>query len=435
MTTPDNRVINYFYNSANRLSQIGTPQGNFIYSYDLAGRRTGLTYPNGVTTTYNYNPAGYLTNLLAQKTPSTVNSFTYTHDAVGNRLSMSDLTGLHTYQYDQIYQLLQAVHPNIPTEQFSYDPVGNRINADFNEVDGFKVNTTYTFDYENKLTRVQYSGMDTQYKYDPLGRRIEKNINGQVIQYVYDGDNILNEYDGAGNIKSKYVFNLAIDDPLSVEQGGSVYYYHKDGLGSVTELTNSTGSVVKTYRYNSYGETSSQTGSLIQPFTFTGREYDPETGLYYYRARYYDPAAGIFIGKDPIGFESGDGNLFRYVKNNPINFTDALGLYPGPCGNKNHTWVPDHPLFIFDFTEPCKSHDKCYDCEGAGKGKSKVQCDLEFLWNMTRVCLKYSILRSISSLSLVTPTLCLETALIYYYAVIIGGSDDFTKARGNCCSK
>jgi RHS repeat-associated protein len=351
MTSPDGRVINYTYDLGSRLSQIVSSQGAYGFSYDSAGRRTGLTYPNGVTTAYTYNSVNYLTNLLAQKPPITVDSFVYTHDAVGNRLSMTDLAGLHTYQYDPLYQILQAVHPLPPTEQFSYDPVGNRSGTtvdsnnalledsdylyayDYNDnlVQKTKKSnneiTTYSYDYENRLKRVQYPNMDAQYKYDPLGRRIEKNVNGTITRYFYDGDNTVTAYDGTGNVKSKYLFNLSIDDPLSIEQDGNVYYYHKDGLSSITELTNSAGNVVKTYRYDSFGNIYSQSGTLDQPFTFTGREYDSESGLYYYRARYYDSKAGRFIGKDPIGFGGGDVNWFRYVQNNPLNSNDPFGLY------------------------------------------------------------------------------------------------------------
>ncbi|MBI5603752.1 MAG: RHS repeat protein [Deltaproteobacteria bacterium] len=366
MAAPDGRIINYGYDSGNRLSQIISERGIFGFSYDLAGKRTGMIYPNGVTTTYNYNPASYLTDLLVRKSQSTVNSFSYTHDAVGNRLSMADLTGLHTYQYDPIYQLIQAVHSNIPTEQFSYDPVGNRLDAAFDEVGGLKANTQYTYDYENRLTRVQYPGMDARYKYDPLGRRIEKNVNGQITRYVYDGDNMIAEYDGTGVVKSKYLFNLAIDDPLSVEQSGSVYYYHKDGLGSVTELTNSGGNIAKAYRYNSFGEIYSQSGSLTQPFTFTGREYDSESGLYYYRARYYDPSAGIFIGKDPIGFEGGDGNLFRYVGNNPINDVDAMGLAIWICSRKTKFGIGNHAYLWNDKNNSCCGMGSTETCKEKG---------------------------------------------------------------------
>jgi RHS repeat-associated protein len=111
-----------------------------------------------------------------------------------------------------------------------------------------------------------------------------------------------------------------------MEQATGSSFYHKDGLGSISDLTNTSGSAVKNYRYRSFGEIYSETGTLEQPFTFTGREYDPESGLYYYRARYYDPRAGRFLTKDPIGFLGGDVNLYRYVGNNPVNFTDPRGM-------------------------------------------------------------------------------------------------------------
>jgi RHS repeat-associated protein len=99
-------------------------------------------------------------------------------------------------------------------------------------------------------------------------------------------------------------------------------------------LTDSTGSVVNSYIYKSFGEIYSQTGAVQQSFTFTGREFDPESGFYYYRARYYDPKSGRFFTKDPIGFGGGDVNLFRYVGNNPVNWIDRSGLWPTEIHNR-----------------------------------------------------------------------------------------------------
>ena len=266
-----------------------------------------------------------MTGIVASKPPqSTIDSFLFTVEGMGNRTSITDLLGLHNYGYDNIYQLLQAIHPTIPTEQFSYDPAGNRTTADGVTI-GNPVSKTYTYDWENRLTEIDYFGMVAQYKYDPFGRRIEKSVNGDITTFVYDGPSIIADYDGNGNLRNAYLHNLGIDDPLALQQGGQIYYYHKDGLGSITEITDLSGNTIGTYGYNSFGEIVSQTGNLIQPFTFTAREFDPENGLYYYRARYYDPRTGIFVSEDPIGLLA-DVNLYRYVQNNPISYKDALGL-------------------------------------------------------------------------------------------------------------
>ena len=117
-----------------------------------------------------------------------------------------------------------------------------------------------------------------------------------------------------------------IDEPLAVEQKGKVYYYHADGLGSIVSLTDSKGRVVESFDYSAFGFMQRQGGEVKQPYAYTGREWDKELGLYYYRARYYDPVIGRFISKDPIGFAGGDENLYRYVANGPVNWMDPWGL-------------------------------------------------------------------------------------------------------------
>jgi len=309
----------------NRLGQITSSSLVLDLAHDLAGRRTTLSYPNIVSTSYAYNEASFLTGLVARDSQqTTINSFTYTPDGMGNRTSMTDLAGEHNYTYDNTYQLTQATHPNMPTEQFGYDAVGSRTSS--GEPTPGLSTTLYAYDFENRLTDVSFSDMVVHYKYDPFGRRIEKNVDGTITKYVYDGPNIVTQYDGDWNVQAKYLFTLDIDDPLMVQQGDNVYYYHKDGLGSVVNLTDSSQSIVKGYTYKSFGDIYAETGSVVQPFTFTGREYDPESGLYYYRARYYDPRAGWFLTKDPIGFAGGDVNLYRYVWNSPTNWIDPWGF-------------------------------------------------------------------------------------------------------------
>ncbi|MBI3617719.1 MAG: RHS repeat-associated core domain-containing protein [Candidatus Omnitrophica bacterium] len=107
-------------------------------------------------------------------------------------------------------------------------------------------------------------------------------------------------------------------------RGSNTYYYHYDGLGSVTELTDSTGTLIGNYTYDPYGLSSVTSSAISNPFQFTGRRLDEEIGSYYYRARQYDPMIGRFLQRDPTGYEDGM-NIFAYVKNNPINYFDPFG--------------------------------------------------------------------------------------------------------------
>ncbi|MEN6318468.1 MAG: RHS repeat-associated core domain-containing protein [Syntrophaceae bacterium] len=158
-----------------------------------------------------------------------------------------------------------------------------------------------------------------------MGRRIAKSVNNFVTWYVYDGNAILAAYDSSGTITARYAHGLNIDKPLAVRQGSITSFYHADGLGSIVALTNMAGSVVQTYGYDSFGNIT-PSGGINQPYTYTAREYDTETGLCFYRARYYDPKVGRFITKDPISFSGGDVNLYSYVSNDPVNWIDPLGL-------------------------------------------------------------------------------------------------------------
>jgi RHS repeat-associated protein len=191
--------------------------------------------------------------------------------------------------------------------------------------------TTYQYDAEHQLTRVVASpGLTVSYTYDALGRRITKTVRDgatTVTQYVYDGADVLLALDEQETIRARYTHGPGIDEPLLLELDGQPYVYHADGLGSISALTDATGAVVQRYAYTAFGTpTVSGDADSVQPYTFTGREWEAETGLYYYRARYYDPRSGRFLSADPIGFAGGDINLYGYVRNDPVNWLDPEGL-------------------------------------------------------------------------------------------------------------
>jgi RHS repeat-associated protein len=148
------------------------------------------------------------------------------------------------------------------------------------------------------------NGGTTTFKYDPLGRRIQKSGPLGTTNYLYDGDKLLEGVDNAGNVLARYTVTRSPDEQLSELRSGTTSYYEADGVDSVTSLSNATGALANTYTYDSFGKLTASTGSITNPFQFTGREFDQETGSYYYRARYFDQNSGRFISEDPIQEES-----------------------------------------------------------------------------------------------------------------------------------
>jgi RHS repeat-associated protein len=189
---------------------------------------------------------------------------------------------------------------------------------------------TYEWDAENRLKRVLKNAIEqARFAYDPLGRRVEKVAGGATTSWIYDAADILRETTGAAAVK--YIHGPGMDEPLAWEDGGGVTtFFHADGLRSIVKTTNSSGVVTSSRRSSSFG--APELGAT-NGFAFTGREWDGETGLYYYRARYYDPSAGRFINEDPIGFMGG-ANFYAYVGNDPANWVDPLGLVANSANNR-----------------------------------------------------------------------------------------------------
>jgi RHS repeat-associated protein len=410
MTDPQSGVTSYVYDTLNRLSTLTPPTafgtGSFGFTYDTLSRRTQMTRPNGVTTNYTYNNLSQLLSVLHQVGTSTIDGVVYTVDPAGNRTAKTDERANVTsnYTYDPLYELTQVTQSTTTTETYSYDPVGNRLSS--LGVSPYSVNTsneltsipgttytydnngntltkvtsagttTYGWDYENRLTSVTLPGTGgtLAFKYDGLGRRIQKAFTQgsttTTTNYLYDQNNAVADVDQNGNVLARYAATQNIDEPLAELRSSTTSYYSQDGLGSVTSLTTSAGVLGNTYTYDSFGKLIASSGSIANRLQYTAREVDAETGLYFYRARYYDPTIGKFIEEDPLGFASGI-NFYRYVDNRPTNFTDPYGWCP--CVGAGHAHDPTYYAALGQSADPIVNDINLYEFRRGGSLDAQAQ--------------------------------------------------------------
>ncbi len=408
-TSPDGSTNTYAYDTLNRLTTLtDSGAGQFTFGYDALGRRTQLTRPNGVNTNYGYDSVSNLQSVLHKLGVNTLDGASYSYDAARNRNSKTNQlnAAVSNFAYDNMYQLTGVTGGS--SESYTYDAVGNRLSSasvptytynSSNELTGAGSTTytydnngntltkadgtgtsIYTWDFKDHLASLQKPGPSTvTFKYDPFGRRIQK---GNSV-YLYSGVDLIEEVDSGGTLTARYVFGPRIDEPLAAYRG-AWEFYQADGLGSITSLSTTAGSVSDSFVYDSFGNMTSSSGSFTQPFRYTGREYDSETGLYFYRARYNAAEIGRFISEDPIRFGGGDTDLYNYVGQNPINYKDPSGktkIHGNWCGPnwtgaqveeysplRDHDGYYKEPIDAED--RPCKVHDICYY-----KCRAKYLCD------------------------------------------------------------
>ncbi len=386
-----NGTTTYTYDPLNRIATVTDGSGVTVYTYDAAGKQNTVTYPNGTIADYDYDALGQLTYLENRTAGGEIiSSYAYTLDDGGNRTKVvrlrqgsggSTTTTTTTYAYDNLNRLVseqsaEALAEGGQTSSYSraytYDAVGNRltmaacVDADCEE-------TGYAYNDNNQIISETTDGVLTQYFYDANGNTIEKDVDGTVTSFAYDDQNrlisvsndgslvtftydadgarvsktvdgvtteylldknqryhqVLEERTDSGALIAEYVYG---NQRISMKRGGEERYYHYDGHGSTSELTDSAGLVTDEYSYEAFGNLIASTGIGINPFMYTGEAWDSETGMEYLRARYYVPGIGRFLNMDRwIGdrYSPITLNKYLYCNANPIYFTDPSGLMGG----------------------------------------------------------------------------------------------------------
>lgn len=314
-TVTGQAAVSYAYDDANHLTGITQGANTVGFTYDDAGRRAALTLPNGVITEYGYDDASQLTSLAYKRGGVSLGDLFYEYDAVGRRTKAGGSFArslmpqpLASATHDDANRLVQrggATH--------TYDAEGNLTS------DGANV---YTWDARNRLVGIG-GGVSATFRYDAFGRRVSKTVNGQTTSYLYDGANVVQEQSGGGAVAN--LLNGGVDEVILRADSAGAQTPLRGGVGSTLALADSSGTLTTQYTYDPFGATAQSGAASTHSGQYTGREND-QTGLYYYRARYYSPALQRFISEDPIGFAGGDVNLYAYVGNDPVNYNDPSGL-------------------------------------------------------------------------------------------------------------
>jgi len=355
-------TVTYGFDAYRRINSIGwnAVPGSFAIEYNALGQYSRITFPNGMTREFSYDDQGRLT-AIANRSLENIATFQYGYDydgsgaatLLGQRTTMiasgsATLNRQTRYAYDADYQLTSVTEGG-GTQSWQYDAIGNRTYAGFpwtyyrngtNPLNGQRLRSDggaditydangnmtgrvgqvlYSWDYANRLTSA--AAASTSYAYDYLGRRISTTWNGQVTRYISQGLNTIAER--TTTTWRDYLFAPGLDEPLAMVENGTPYYYAVDGLGSIVATTDGSASVVAAAAYDAWGgATTLRSSGIAGLFSYTGREND-SIGLYY-RARWYMPAWGRFLGEDPIRshrFLEG----YRYVRNRPTTYIDPLG--------------------------------------------------------------------------------------------------------------
>ncbi|MBN1489882.1 MAG: hypothetical protein JXA69_08195 [Phycisphaerae bacterium] len=329
------RTVVYAYDQANRLDSLTDWAARVTdYTFDGAGRLTEVVYPNGVKETRSHDDAGRLGGLAYEQSDTTpLITYSYTRDPQGNPTGATEtgtlppdlaaLAGDVHYAYDADNRLTATDAP----AAYAYDNNGNLTS----QTKGGGT-TAFTYDYEDRLISQTTAGSVVQHTYEGLGNRIARNDNGTASRYVLDRgrsmSHVLCETDASGETIAYYIHGPLLAARIGAD--GSQRYYHTDPIGNVIGLTDETEAMTDRYAYTPFGIPAGREGTTANPFTYVGglgvmAEAD---GLCFMRARFYDPDAGRFLGKDPV-----EGALWKpielgkyiYAADSPVRYVDPGG--------------------------------------------------------------------------------------------------------------
>lgn len=327
VTWPDSYYVTYEYDQLNRLTAVKENGTTTLatYGYDDLSRRVLLTLGNGAQTTYAYEIDNDMTDIGLTAGSGFSLSFAYGHDNTHLITSVDTSDAVFGWAPPANDNLTytangQNQYTTVESVSATYDAKGNLTGFTF----GGNAHA-YTYDALNRLTATDTPVDDATYAYDPVSRRSSKTVNSDTTDYLSDGQEEIAEYDrNTGDLLRRYVYGPGIDERIAlVDAAGNRQYYQVNHQGSTIAVTDDSGDLAETFRYNPWG--SSSDGLTGNPYRYTGRRLDEETGLYYYRARYYSPELGRFLQPDPVGYRD-HMNLYGYVQNSPISFRDPNGL-------------------------------------------------------------------------------------------------------------
>jgi RHS repeat-associated protein len=377
LSYPSGSSASYTYTNRNQLASVTSSGISANYTYDLAGNRQTKSDSNNTSGGYVYDDANRLLSVDHQKNGVSFVKEDYAYNSVNDRTSRTETIGntakLDSYGYDPIDEV-QSVRYNANGNTqdrlvgYNYDATGNRSGSN-GVTDSVNGNSTYaanglnqyitagaltpiydnngnmtsqdgwsyTYDGLNRMTGANNasSGTNIVCAYDGQNRCVSRTINGTVTFFYYDKWNLLEEQSGSGALIARYVHGPKIDDLVAKVTGpGVVSYYHQDGLGSTTALTDSSGNVAERYSYDVFGAPTFRdaNGGVVSNyaggnrFLFTGREYIQQAALYDYRNRIYSPGFGRFLQTDPMRFDASDVNMYRYASNTVTHVVDPYGL-------------------------------------------------------------------------------------------------------------